>query len=155
MDIRYLPYEAATVASLRQGGPDAYGMPAERVVSDGAGNPCRSCLHDVPKGAEMLICAAMPFPAKQPYAETGPIFLCADACTPWDGQGVPPVLTTSPDYLLKAYSADHRIIYGTGKITLSEEIAGYAEELLARDGVAFVDVRSARNNCFQTRIVGA
>lgn len=155
MNIRYLPYEAATVASLRQGGPDAYGMPAERAVSDGAGTPCRSCLHDVPQGAGMLICAAMPFPTLQPYAETGPVFFCADDCSPWDGQGMPPVLTTSPDYLLKAYSADHRIIYGTGKITRSEEIAGYAEELLARKGVAFVDVRSARNNCFLTRIVGA
>lgn len=155
MNIRYLPYDTATVADWRAGGPDAYGMPAERAVSDGAGTPCRCCLHDVPKGAQMLICAAMPFPAVQAYAETGPIFLCADDCTPWDGQGVPPILATSPDYLLKAYSADHRIIYGTGKITLSGELADYAASLLARDGVAFVDVRSARNNCFQTRIVAA
>jgi len=155
MDIRYLPYDAATVASLRNGGPDAYGMTAERVVSDGEGTPCRSCLRDVPKGAEMLICAAMPFPSVQPYAETGPIFLCADACQSWDGQGVPPILTTSPDYLLKAYSADYRIIYGTGKITLARDLAEYAAALLARDDVAFVDVRSARNNCFQTRIVAA
>lgn len=155
MNMRYLPYDAKTVAALRKGGPDAYGMPAERVVSDGAGNPCRCCLHEVPKGAGMLICAAMPFPAKQPYAETGPIFLCADDCVPWDGQGVPPILQTSPDYLLKAYGMNYRIIYGTGKITKAAELADYAAALLDNEEVAFVDVRSARNNCFQTRIVAA
>ena len=68
---------------------------------------------------------------------------------------MPPVLTSSPDYLLKAYNADHRIIYGTWKITQAGELAYYAVGLLAREGIAFVDVRSARNNCFQTRIVAA
>jgi hypothetical protein len=61
-------------------------LPAERAVSDGQGNPCRSCLHEVPAGAGMLILAARPFPAAQPYAETGPIFFCADACKAWSGQ---------------------------------------------------------------------
>ena len=68
---------------------------------------------------------------------------------------MPPVLTSSPDYLLKAYNADRRIIYGTWKITQAGELAYYAVGLLAREGIAFVDVRSARNNCFQTRIVAA
>ncbi|MEO8531900.1 MAG: DUF1203 domain-containing protein, partial [Deltaproteobacteria bacterium] len=31
-------------------------------------------------------------------------------------------------------------------------IETYAETLLADPEVAFVDIRSARNNCFQTRI---
>lgn len=100
----------------------------------------------------MLILAACPFPAKQPYAETGPIFLCADDCTQWEGDGIPPILQTSPDYLLKAYSADHRIVYGTGQITVHDQIEAYASDLLGRDDVTFVDVRSARNNCFLTRI---
>ncbi len=58
-------------------------------VSDGHGNPCRSCLADIRAGAAMLIVAARPFPALQPYAETGPIFLCAADCTPWSGPGLP------------------------------------------------------------------
>ncbi len=148
---RFQPYDQATVDSLRQGGPDANGQPAERAISDGDGKPCRSCLRNVPAGQEMLICAARPFPAPQPYAETGPIFLCADDCTPFDAPGLPPILTTSPDYLVKAYSADDRIIYGTGQITPVDQIAGYAQTLLSRADVAYVDVRSARNNCFLTR----
>lgn len=151
--IRFLPYDAAFVGAVRAGGPDAHGHPAERAVSDGDGNPCRSCLHEVPPGHEMLILAARPFPELQPYAETGPIFLCADPCEPWAREGVPPILCASPDYLLKGYSAHHRIVYGTGRITPAGEVATYAEAVLSRPGIAYVDVRSARNNCFQTRIV--
>jgi hypothetical protein len=61
----------------------------------------------------------------------------------------------SPDYLLKGYTTDQRIRYGTGKIVAKTEIASYAADLLAREEISFVDVRSARNNCFQARIVRA
>lgn len=154
MNLDFQPYAPEWVAHIRQGGADDYGHPAERTVSDGASNPCRHCLKDVSKGAEMLICAARPFPQKQPYAETGPIFLCADECDAWAGEGVPPILQSSPDYLLKGYSADYRIVYGTGQITLAADIERVAAEILAREDVTFVDVRSARNNCFQCRVKG-
>jgi uncharacterized protein DUF1203 len=88
----------------------------------------------------------------QPYAETGPVFLCADRCTPWEGDGLPPILTTSPDYLLKGYSPDNRIVYGTGAIVPKDRLTDYATEVLSDRRVAYVDVRSARSNCFQTRI---
>ena len=149
---RFTPLDAATVATLRAGGPDANGMPAEAAVSGGPGTPGRCCRRDVPKGAPMLIAAARPFPEPQPYAETGPIFLCAEHCAPWDGEGVPPI-ATSPDYLLKGYRADHRIAYGTGAIVPAGEMEAYAAALLADPEIAFVDMRSARNNCWQARIV--
>ncbi|MGR3661466.1 MAG: DUF1203 domain-containing protein [Paracoccaceae bacterium] len=145
-------YEPAFVASVRGGGPDANGQVAEHAVSEGVGTPCRCCLENTPKGAGMLILAARPFPKLQPYAETGPIFLCAENCEPWQGEGMPPILKTSPDYLLKAYRADNRIYYGTGKIVTAAELVDYAADLLGDDAVAYVDVRSARNNCFLTRI---
>jgi hypothetical protein len=145
-------YDPDFVASVRAGGPDANGQPAEHQTSEGVGTPCRCCLENVPKGAGMLVLAARPFPKLQPYAETGPIFLCAGNCEPWQGQGVPPILKTSPDYLVKAYRADNRIYYGTGKIVLADELEEYACRLLQDVDVAYVDVRSARNNCFQTRI---
>ncbi len=151
--ITYQPIDKQTATQLRNGGLDANGQIPERQVSDGGGNPCRCCLCDVPKGAQMLVLAHRPFATINPYAETGPIFLCADDCSPWSGQGLPPIFLTSPDYLLKAYTPDERIKYGTGQITASADIAAYASDLLARDDIAFVDVRSARNNCYQARIV--
>lgn len=150
--MRFTPYAQEFVDAIRAGGPDAYGTPAEHAISDGVGTPCRSCLRDVPKGADMLVLAARPFPDAQPYAETGPIFFCAAPCTPYAGDGVPPILKTSPDYLMKGYTADNRTRYGTGQITPADEIASYAQALFEREEVAYIDVRSARNNCFLARI---
>lgn len=150
--LRYNPLPTPVVTQLREGGLDSYGLAPERVRSDGAGNPCRHCLDFVPEGAGMLIVAHRPFGALQPYAETGPIFLCADHCAAWAGEGVPPILTTSPDFLLRGYTSDERIRYGSGKVVPRESLAEYALELLARPDIAFVDVRSARNNCFQLRL---
>lgn len=152
--MHFTPLDQTFVDSIRAGGPDAYGAAAEHHVSDGDGTPCRSCLAHVPKGKGLLILAARPFPAPQPYAETGPIFLCEDPCTPWTadpGRGLPPALS-SPEYLLKAYTHEDRILYGTGRIVPQAEIEDYAATLLSDPAVAYVDVRSARNNCFQTRI---
>ena len=148
-----LPHD--TVSALRAGQPDAYGLAPEHSISSGDGMPCRSCLGNIPEGAGMLILAHRPFSALQPYAETGPIFLCAEDCTPFNREGIPPILTTSAGYLLKGYTADERIHYGTGKIVPPADIAAYASELLSREEIAFVDVRSASNNCFMTRITRA
>ena len=152
MSLTYQPYDANWVANIRSGGPDAYGLPAEQTTSDGGGNPCRYCLCDIPKGAPMLICAARPFPAPQPYAETGPIFLCGEECAPYQGDDLPPVLVSREQCLLKAYDADNRIIYGTGQITPTSEIEAYVKALLSDAKVAYVDARSATNNCFTLRI---
>lgn len=152
MQIAYLPLDTETVRRLRAGGPDAYGLPPERAVSDGQGAPCRHCLRDVPAGQGMLILAHRPFPEPQPYAETGPIFLCAEDCAPWAGAGAPPVLETSPDYLVRGYDARHRIRYGTGRVVPRDEVPAHAARLLEDPQTAHVDVRSARNNCYLMRI---
>ncbi|HQU67242.1 MAG TPA: DUF1203 domain-containing protein [Albidovulum sp.] len=153
MDLTYEPIPTELARALRAGAPDANGQPPERgAVADGKGEPCRHCLKNVEAGREYLILAHRPFPAPQPYAETGPIFLCADDCAPWSGDGVPPILGTSPDYLLKGYTHGHRIRYGTGHIVPKGEIEDCARGLLEDPAIAFVDVRSARNNCFQLRI---
>lgn len=151
--MRVLPYDQTFVDAVRAGGPDANGQPAERAVSDGDGVPCRSCLRDVPAGETYLILAARPFPTLQPYAEVGPIFLCAEACAPWAGDGAAPILATAPDYLVKGYGKDHRILYGTGAVVPMPSLAREVDARLADPRVAFVDIRSAQNNCFQTRAV--
>ncbi|MGL6209540.1 MAG: DUF1203 domain-containing protein, partial [Paracoccaceae bacterium] len=52
----------------------------------------------------------------------------------------------------RGYSADDRIIYGTGSVVPTEAIAVRAGELFADPRVAYLHVRSARNNCYQVRI---
>ena len=148
--ITALPTE--TVRALQAGAPDAYGTPPEHHVAQGSGNPCRHCLRFIPEGTTMLILAYRPFAGLHPYAETGPIFLCADACARHDGTAIPEVLRDSPDYLLKGYNSRDRIVYGTGRVVAAAEIPTYAEQVFEQRDVAYIHVRSARNNCYQARI---
>lgn len=149
--IRFAPIPTEIVRAYQAGGPDANGQVPERQVSQGGGNPCRHCLRMVPEGAGLLVLAHRPFPAPQPYAELGPIFLCAAPCEPGGGPDLPAMLA-SPDYIIRGYGADDRIVYGTGAVTPTGQITARAAELFTDARVAYVHVRSARNNCFQCRI---
>jgi Protein of unknown function (DUF1203) len=154
--MRYVAIPTDVVRAYQAGGLDANGQVPERKVSDGGGNPCRHCLKMIPEGAEMLVLAHRPFPGLQPYAEVGPIFLCADPCVAGGGDAVAgrarPDVLASPDYIVRGYGADDRIVYGTGGVIATEAIPARAGELLDDTRVAYVHVRSARNNCYQVRI---
>lgn len=148
---RFTPIPTDIVRAYQAGGLDANGQAPERAVSDGGGNPCRHCMAMIPQGAGMLILAHRPFPEPQPYAELGPIFLCADACTAGGGAALPEMLA-SPDYIVRGYSAENRIVYGTGAVVATSAIVAEAQARLSDPRVAYVHVRSARNNCYQCRI---
>ena len=150
--LKYTAMPTEHAQSYRSGGEDALGNTPERSVSDGGGNPCRHCLTDIPKGAGMLILSYKPFKGSHPYTEIGPIFLCTDTCETGTHTDSPEILTTSPDYLLKGYCTRDRIVYGTGQITPAQDIPHIAAKILSDPAVAYVHVRSARNNCYQLRI---
>lgn len=143
----------AAVRALQAGAPDAYGMAPERKISDGDGVPCRHCLENVSAGEAYLVLAYRPFPALQPYAETGPIFLHAQECerAP-ESDTLPELFSRTAAYIVRGYDARDRIIYGTGAVVPTADIPGRAAELLAREDVAYLHMRSAKNNCYQCRI---
>lgn len=149
--LRFLPIPTDLARAYQAGGVDSYGLLPERRVSDGGGNPCRHCLRMIPEGAGMLVLAHRPFGSLQPYAETGPIFICADACEAGGGAEMPEILASS-DYIIRGYGGDERIVYGTGGVVETGRIPARAAEVLGMPGVAFLHVRSARNTCFQVRI---
>lgn len=152
MPIRFVPIPTKTARDLRAGCGDANGQPAEHAVSDGVGYPCRHCLRPIPEGEGVLVLAYRPFPAPQPYAEIGPIFLCATDCPAPAAPAALPAMLASPEYILRGYGADDRIVYGTGRIIPTDAIPLEAATTLADPRVAYVHIRSARNNCFQVRI---
>ncbi len=151
--IRILAMPTREARAYQSGAPDAYGMPPERKVSDGGGVPCRHCLRNVAAGEAYLVLAYRPFPALQPYAETGPVFLHARECDRAEaGNELPAMFADTPDYILRGYGADDRIVYGTGGVVPTDAIPARAGELLKRADVAYIHMRSARNNCYQLRI---
>ncbi|MBD9445799.1 MULTISPECIES: DUF1203 domain-containing protein [unclassified Rhizobium] len=151
-DIRFSAMPTANAENLWNGGTDAYGFLPETMVSDGPGHPCRHCLKNIDAGEELLVFAYRPFPELQPYAETGPVFLHKEPCERYAAEEVLPPVLTSPDFIVRGYNADNRIVYGTGAVTLTPDIRSYATQLLERPEIAYVHVRSARNNCYQCRI---
>ncbi len=151
--LRFEAMPSDVVHAYQAGAPDANGQPPERHLSDGPGNPCRHCLTDVAPGKPMLILAHRPFPALQPYAEVGPIFLHAEACGRYDAAaGVPPILRLRERLLVRGYGANHRILYGTGQVIATADLEAAATALLERPEVAYLHLRSASNNCYQCRI---
>ena len=149
--MRFIAMPTDLARRYQTGGLDANGQAPERVVLDADSGPCRHCLKMIPKGKSMLILAHRPFPVPQPYAEVGPIFLCAEPCERGGGEARPEALA-SPDYIVRGYGADDRILYGTGGVVATEAIPLRAAELFADPQVAYLHVRSARNNCYQCRI---
>jgi hypothetical protein len=80
----------------------------------------------------MLVLAHRPFPAPQPYAEIGPIFLCADPCDAGAERCCPRCWarqTPSTDSIVRGYGADDRIVYGTDGVVPTGTIPARAEEL--------------------------
>ena len=131
MLIHFKALPTEDVRRLQRGEPDAYGLTPERKISDGDGVPCRHCLRNVAAGHDYLILAYRPFPALQPYAETGPIFLHAEDCDRAPESDVlPDLFRPTPDYILRGYGPDDRIVYGTGAVVPTHQICGRAHELL-------------------------
>ena len=151
--IRFTTMPTADAEHLWNGGRDAYDRLPETIISDGPGHPCRHCLKNVDAGEKLLVFAYRPFPELQPYAETGPVFLHKRRCERYTAEEIlPPILTTSPEFIVRGYGRNDRIVYGTGAVTPITDIPVYAATLLDRPEIAYVHVRSARNNCYQCRI---
>ncbi len=150
--VEFVALETKLVRRLQAGEPDANGQEPERQISSGGGTPCRHCLQQVEAGEEFLILSHRPFPNAQPYAEQGPIFLHARACGRHTCDGAVPAMLESPQYIVRGYNAEDRIVYGTGKIVPTGEIPHAAQAMFDDEKIAYAHVRSAANNCYQCRI---
>ena len=153
MTLLYSGMPSQLAAAYRAGAPDANGQPPERRISDGDGVPCRHCLKNVAAGEAYLVLAYRPFPAPQPYAEVGPVFIHAEQCPAYPpAEGLPEREREGSGRILRGYGADDRIVYGTGVVVGNGEIEERAAAILERGDVAYVHMRSATNNCFTLRI---
>ena len=152
-ELRFISMPTEEARAFWAGGADANGHRPEVHISKGGGVPCRHCQRDVAEGEPYLILAYRPFAEAQPYAEVGPIFLHAEPCERYpETDAVPAMFLKRDSYLLKGYGADERIVYGTGRIVPSKGMNAAAAEILAREDVSYVHVRSALNNCYSCRI---
>jgi len=153
MPIKFLALETPVVHELQVDDCDANNMPPEKVISQGGNMPCRHCLKKIEVGEEMLILAYRPFATVQPYAEQGPIFLHARQCIRHEETAKPPSMFLEWEHLLiRGYTRNERIKYGTGKMVKTQSLAEECAVILSDNEIDFVHVRSASNNCYQCRV---
>ncbi|MCY6382680.1 DUF1203 domain-containing protein [Hoeflea prorocentri] len=153
MSIIFKALPTKTVRRLQAGLPDSNAQEPAARISDGSGVPCRHCLENVKKGATFIEFGHRPFETVNPYTETGPIFLCGDACERLEDSGeLPPAMKASPQFIVRGYTGDERIRYGTGKVVPTADIVAACEQIFEDTDVAFIHIRSATNNCFYCRV---
>lgn len=151
--LRYVALESETVRALRNGARDANGQSPERQISDGDGNLCRYCLEEIAEGDPFLVLAHRPFPALQPYAEVGPLFIHAEDCPRYATSGrMPDLLSQRRALLIRGYGENDRIVYGTGQVVPPADLEVSAAGIFDDPKIAYIHVRSASNNCYQCRI---
>lgn len=152
MTVIFRALASPAVEALRAGGRDSNGQLPEHVPSSG-GLPCRHCLRDIEEGRGAIVFGHRPFETVQPYAECGPIFICADACGHHgDSTEFPPVIASRPRFIIRGYTTDERIRYGTGGVVETPDMTEACEAIFADPDVAFIHVRSVQNNCYFCRV---
>lgn len=138
---------------LQNGGLDAYKNTPERILSDGNGNPCRHCLNEIPKDIPMLLLAYQPFPIRQPYAETGPIFLCITSCKRHsDSTHLPKLFADWDQLLIRGYDINHHIVSGTGRVIHPSTVETDLQQGFQNPDVTYFHIRSATNNCYLAKV---
>ena len=151
MNLRVHGIATDEVERLRNGAEDANGQPAQRHVADAGRNPCRHCLGFVEEGDDMLVLGYRPFGDAQPYAETGPIFLHADGCPPYDSDRLPDWFEHLDPAVIRGYDRDDVIVYETGDIVRGPQLTETCLRIFRNADVDYIHIRS-KFNCFQCRV---
>jgi Protein of unknown function (DUF1203) len=150
MRFRYLPVDDDLVRRVRTTLQDDYGNALEVWTSDCEGNPCRSCLRLTPAGSRLILFAHRPITSGGPYAETGPVFIHAEACASYDRPlEFPPEFRTRT-LTFRAYDTRGRIDDAT--VAHAVDADRVLERLFTPDDVAVVHVRNPAWGCYDFRV---
>ncbi|POX54091.1 DUF1203 domain-containing protein [Streptomyces sp. Ru72] len=105
---RIHPIPAEALDTVRAGGVDALGSPAEHITAEG-GEPLRCCLRDARPGDRLLLFGHQPPLPASPYREIGAVLAHAETCAgPADVTRYPPDWRGRPQ-VLRAYDERGRI----------------------------------------------
>ncbi len=99
----------------------------------------------------MLVLAYMPFDVKQPYAETGPIFLHQKECHHYTSDIFPDWFAFLDPAIIRGYDKKDWIIYETGAVISGSYIEKECINILQNKDVKYIHIRS-KYNCFQCKV---
>jgi hypothetical protein len=146
-----------TIRQLRV--QDDAGGTRKEVYEKEDGAPLRCCLRRSAPGERLLLVSYAPLrrwaaetgAAPGAYDECGPVFVHAEECAGQAGDGVQPVGMHGARRLLRAYSADGRILGGTlveSSGTDWSELDVPLRKVFGDERVTVVHVRAVEHGCF-------
>lgn len=144
--LRYRGIDDAIVRNVRETLRDAHGNALRVWVSDGDGNPCRSCLRLTPAGTRLILFAHRPFTTGGPYAETGPVFVHAGPCTPYALHETFPEDFLERTLTVRTYDAPGAIV--EGRVIDGRAAEDALQRMFDDDRVAFAHVRNPGWGCW-------
>jgi hypothetical protein len=143
--IRALP--AHRLEAVRAAGQDVAGnQPRVWVNQEASGVPLRCCLRDAVPGEEVMVLAWSPFEVPGPYAEVGPVFAHAQACSGYASCHRYPAGWLDRDQVVRGYSKAGDMV--TAQIAAPDHIEEVIADLLSRDDVETVHTRNVAQGCY-------
>ena len=146
--VRALPQEAATY--VREHGRDpVWGHPALTEVATGFG-PCRLCLRRFREGEERrMLFTHDTYAGAADFPQPGPVYIHADECVRYDGEGFPHDLRTL-ELTFEGVATGPRAV--ALERTRGDGVEAAIGRLLELPDVDFVNVRNTEAGCFVARL---
>jgi hypothetical protein len=145
--VRGVPQEIADEVRRTRIAP-GYGHPAHQELARGTG-PCRCCLRPFTPGKEERLLFTYRPPSDDALTAPGPVFIHAEHCEAWDGEGFPDGLRELP-LAFEARASGSRVL------ELSARAGEIAErqitELFDKGDARWLYLRNSQAGCFIARI---
>jgi hypothetical protein len=142
-----LAYDIATAA--RASRVDEFGNQLS-VLRDSNPHQCRVCLKLSKPDEGVILIAHRPFASKQPYAETGPVFIHERECTPYTDVRNYPVEFPHHDVVLRAYDEGDRIV--DAEVVGERQVERVIADLFENQAITYMHARNLAYGCFMFRI---
>ena len=146
---RVVPLSSEIADAARQAA--LAGAPDHEVITVDAptGYPCRHCLQWAKPGERVILFPYASVPPDRPYAESGPIFVHAEACPRYAATDEYPTNFRS-HRVLRAYDAANDMIDAV--VVANDQPEPVIAQLLQNPETAFLQARSVTRGCYTFRI---
>jgi hypothetical protein len=150
---RVTPILAEFLDRIRAAGHDDFGNPLVSTTSQEGGEPMRCCLQPAEPGDRLDVIAYRPFARPGPYAESGPVFIHAEACAGYAGtDSYPPGYRDWPTMVFRPYRHDGAIAYDSIQLGDGNTAETLIASMLSDPDIEFIQTRNVGSGCYMFRI---
>jgi hypothetical protein len=152
MTFRAVAVDGDFARDVRRSRRDAFGGEAE-LWRAADRYPCRHCLDEARMDSDVLLLSYKPLEFETPYAERGPIFLCAEACPAYSAPNAVPEIVATRRVNLRAYDSSGKMLYRHSRLAEGSEVQLQIEEILADETVREIHAHTALHGCYLCKFI--